>query len=267
MSLIFIPETHTYKSLLDPDKEWVSVTKVISKFKQPFDSKKISSRVSKNKKSKWYGKSEEAILKAWEDEKNRSLDLGNWYHNKMESFLLNSETVLVNDTVLKVHKPEVDENGYKISHNPSLEEGVYPELFIYNNNLGICGQSDIVEIINNKIYITDYKTSKDVKKESFVNWEGISSKMLSPLSHLDDCNFNHYSLQLNLYLYMIKRQNPHLEYGKMTIKHITFEEDGTDDNGYPIYKIDDAGEPIIKNIEDIDVPLMTSEIKSILEYI
>lgn len=267
MSLIFIPETHTYKSINNPDKVWLSVTKVISKFKKPFDSQKVAEKVSKSKKSKWFGKSADEILKIWDGEKNRSLDLGNWYHNKMEDFLLSSDTILVNDVVLKVHQPLVDENGYKKAHDPMLENGVYPELFIYNNNLGICGQSDIVEIINGKIYITDYKTSKDIKKEAYVNWEGVSSKMLSPLSHLDDCNFNHYSLQLNLYLYMIKRHNPSLEYGKMTIKHIIFEDDGLDDNGYPLYKKTDDGEPIIKEIIDINVPLMTSEIKSILEYI
>lgn len=267
MSLIFIPETHSYKSLLDPDKEWVSVTKITSKFKKPFDSEKISEKVSKSKKSKWYGKSPEDVLAIWDAEKNRSLALGNWYHDQMEKNLLAFDTIKRNDVVLKIYKPVINENGYKIAPNQILDEGIYPELFVYNNNLGICGQSDLVEIIGNKIYITDYKTSKEIKKQSYTNWEGVSSKLLPPLSHLDDCNFIHYCLQLNLYLYMIQRQNPNLTYGKMTINHILFEDEGFDDNGYPIYKQTTDGDFIIKEVVEIDIPLMKSEIRAILEYI
>ena len=44
---------------------------------------------------------------------------------------------------------------------------------------------------------------KEIKKESYKNWEGISEKMSPPLQNLDDCNFIHYSLQRSIYMYII----------------------------------------------------------------
>ena len=84
----------------------------------------------------------------------------------------------------------------------------------------------------------------------------ITSKMFKPLSHLDDCNLNHYNIQLSLYMYIILKHNPKLKPGKLIIQHVKFEETGRDKYDYPITKyIND--EPILKepgaiNIEDPD---------------
>ena len=51
------------------------------------------------------------------------------------------------------------------------------------------------------------KTNKEIKEKGFTNWEGITSKMYKPVSHLDDCNLKHYNLQLSLYAYIIKKHN------------------------------------------------------------
>ena len=81
------------------------------------------------------------------------------------------------------------------------------------------------------------KDGCSVQTESYVNWEGISDKMLNPVNHLDDCNLNHYALQLSFYMYMILKHNPKLRPGKMIIEHIVFEEAGKDayDNRVVLY--------------------------------
>ena len=92
MALQFKEEGHVYESI-DQDKiEWKSVTSLISMFKEPFDSKTIAKKSSKNKKSKWYGMTQKEILNAWENESKRAIKLGNFYHNQREADFLALET-------------------------------------------------------------------------------------------------------------------------------------------------------------------------------
>ena len=93
MELIFKPETHTYQSINDPTKKWISVTTLIGMFKEPFDGPKIAEKCSKNKKSKWYGLSPEQIIEYWDKEEKRANTLGTWYHNQRELETLSCETI------------------------------------------------------------------------------------------------------------------------------------------------------------------------------
>ena len=52
---------------------------------------------------------------------------------------------------------------------------------VYLKSAGICGQSDLVEVVNGKVSIIDYKTNKEIKMQSYVDWEGISQKMQFPV--------------------------------------------------------------------------------------
>lgn len=75
--------------------------------------------------------------------------------------------------------------------------------------------------------IKTHNTNKKIDVKSFVRWDGTSDKLKYPCNHLDDCNFNIYSLQLNMYAYIIKRNNPKLKIGRLRIIHFLFNEDGT----------------------------------------
>ncbi len=142
---------------------------------------------------------------------------------------------------------------------------MYPEHMVYLKSAGICGQSDLVEVVNDKINIIDYKTNKEIKTESYKDWDGISDKLLDPVSHLDDCNFNHYSLQLSIYMYIMLKHNPRLKPGKMFIHHVIFELDGEDEFGYPHTKYDDQGDPVIKQVIPMEIPYLKEEVIAILK--
>lgn len=47
--------------------------------------------------------------------------------------------------------------------------------------------------------IEDGKTNKRIRDRGYGN-----KKMLAPLSHLEDCEMSHYSLQLSIYQYMLE---------------------------------------------------------------
>lgn len=267
MPVKFLPEEHKYVSV-DPNEtiQWTSVTSIISKFKEPFDADVVALKSSKNKKSKWYGMTPEEIKNAWKNESDRAINLGTWYHNQRESDILGCDTINRDGLDLHIFK-SVEENGLKIAPIQKLDNGIYPEHFVYLKSAGICGQSDRVEVVNGRVDVYDYKTNKEIKREAYKTWEGISKKMLPPVSNLDDCNYNHYALQLSLYMYMILKHNPKLKPGKLILDHVIFESDGVDNKGNKIHVLDLEGHPVIKNIDRYELPYLKSEVISIINHL
>jgi hypothetical protein len=266
MSVIFTAKNHLYQSL-DPNEniDWLSVTKFVGKFKQPFDPITASVKSSKNPRSKWYGLKPEEIQEYWAKEGDRAVTDGSWYHDQRESDLISFDTIQRQGRDIPIIKPIWD-GDVKMAPNQKLTEGIYPEHFVYLKSAGICGQSDKIEVIKDTVEIVDYKTNKEIKKASFVNWEGKSQKMIGPCEHLDDCNFNHYSLQLSTYMYIILKHNPRYKPGKMFLHHVIFEKEGEDKFGYPIYKKDENGEPIVKTVVPYEVPYLKNEVIAMINY-
>ena len=265
--IIFNPENHSYQSVDNDNIKWISVTKLVSYFKNPFDADVVAKKVSKNKKSKWYGVEPKLIKEIWNNESKRATDLGTFYHNQREADLCSFASIERDGVTVPVFKPLESDKGTKIAPSQKLEPGVYPEHMVYLRSKGICGQSDLVEVVNGKVNIIDYKTNKEIKTKSYVNWEGISEKMSAPINNLDDCNFNHYALQLSIYMYIILKHNPKLKPGKIFIHHITFEKEGEDKWGYPISKKDDNGDPIVKDVNVLLVPYLIDEVLSIFYFL
>ena len=270
MAIIFEAHTHSYVSIDPEDKtKWVSVTTLLGALKQPFDAKAIALKCSQNQKktNKWKGMTPEAIQQAWKNEADRACNLGNWYHDQREQDLIACQTIVKHDVELPVIKPLIDGSGKKLAPLQKLINGIYPEHMVYLKSAGICGQSDLVEVVDDTVHITDYKTNKKIDKTSFVNWEGVSKKMLGPVAHLDDCNLNHYNLQLSIYMYIILKHNPNLKPGKLVIHHISFyEKEETDEFGYPILELSPEGEPIIRDIEIYEMPYLKNEVIAVLKW-
>jgi hypothetical protein len=263
----FNADNHSYSSIDGEAIDWISVTTLVSHFKKPFDAKKVAEKVSKSKKSKWSGIDPNTIQQIWSNEADRSILLGTWYHNQREIDLCSLASIEREGITVPVFKPSEVTQGVKIAPLQKLEPGVYPEHMVYLRSVGICGQSDLVEVVNGKVNIIDYKTNKEIKKESYVNWEGQSEKMLPPVDSLDDCNFNHYALQLSIYMYIILKHNPKLKPGRIFIHHISFEVEAEDNWGYPVIKKDENGDPILKEVKPISVPYLVDEVLAIMHYL
>ena len=271
MPVIFKEEGHIYESLnedLEKDQiKWTSVTSFIGMFKPKFDRDGQSKKSSKNKRSKWYGMTPKEIIAAWDGETDRAIKLGNWYHDQREENLCEFNTIERDGVEVPIIRPISDDKGIKIAPEQKLEDGAYPEHFVYLKSLGLCGQADLVSIVNNRINILDYKTNKEIKEKGFTNWEGITSKMYNPVNNLDDCNLQHYNLQMSLYAYIIKKHNPKLKIGKLQIQHVSFEKEGENEFGYPISKYNEQGEPMIKEIKMYNLPYLKDEIDSLVMWL
>jgi hypothetical protein len=260
--LTFKPENHSYSS--DDGLKWTSVTTLIGAYKEHFDAKTIAKKCSVNKKSKWFGIEPEQIEHIWNAEAERSCTLGEFYHKERETDVLSCDTLTKYGKELPIIHPIENEAGVKIAPEQRLKDGIYPEHFVYLKSAAICGQADLVEVVDNVVNISDYKTNKKIDLTSFTNWEGISKKLLPPLQHLPDCNFYHYALQLSLYMYIILRHNPNLKPGKLVLHHVKFEEcDQLDEHGFPIITLEN-GHPIVKNITCYEVPYLKDEVINLI---
>lgn len=267
MAVTFQAENHKYQSL-DPDDriEWTSVTSFVGMFKQKFDPISQSIKSSQNKRSKWYGMDPKVIQAHWTSETDRAITAGSWYHDQRESDLMSIDTIQRQGVNIPIIKP-IWEGTVKKAPVQRLTEGIYPEHFVYLKSAGVCGQSDRVEVIKDTVDIIDYKTNKEIKLTSFVNWEGNSVKMSGPCSHLDDCNFNHYALQLSIYMYIIIKHNPRYKPGKLMLHHVIFEKQGEDKFGNPILLKDKNNEPIVKTVVPYEAPYMKSEVIAMINYL
>lgn len=238
----FVEVTHKYT---DGDIDYTPVTYFIKSFEPYKDWNKIAATYAKKNK-----RTVEDVLAEWEETKNKAARKGTAYHNAQEKKMLEDGGIVL-DNMVKcpvLSVPTVD--GVKEDLSIKLENNtVYPEKMIWSKKYGICGTADIVKVIDNVLYIEDYKTNKKLDFESYNHPTKGREKLNSPISHLDNCNFNVYQLQLNLYMYMLLQQNRHLKMGTMTILHIKF-----DENDEPIETI-----PVMVND-------MQSEVKAMLEY-
>lgn len=102
-----------------------------------------------------------------------------------------------------------------------LEKGyvIYSEIGAFLPNVLVSGTIDILCYKPTDFVILDWKTNRDglkfesgyFKKDKTTipnqltdEWIRKGDKMLAPVSHLEDCNGMHYTLQLSLYAYMVE---------------------------------------------------------------
>ena len=91
--------------------------------------------------------------------------------------------------------------------------------------------------------------------------------MSDPIGHIEDCNLNHYSLQLSLYMYIILKHNPRFEAGDLTVQHVVFEKEGVNEYGYPITRHAENGDPLLKDVVKYKVPYLKDEVLTIIKWL
>lgn len=212
----FIDGSHSYIS--NTGEQYLGVTSLIKKYEPKKDWTAIATAFAKKHK-----KTVEEVQELWKEEGRKAIEKGVAFHSKMESDYVSRGEVEIDGTKFKVI-PSPMEDGVKLAIPLKLEEAVYPEIIIYSDKYKISGQADLVEIINGKMHIKDYKTSKEIKIESYKHWKNGHEMMLYPMQHLMNCNYNQYALQLNIYMCLLKAHNRKLSIGKMQIHHIKDDE-------------------------------------------
>lgn len=194
--IVFIENTHKYLvKNIDPD-EITSVTTLIHNYFPAFNAEKVIEKMRARENfndSKYSEMTDKEILKKWEDESKSASKEGIVLHKKIEEFYL-GKSVSSNtsqDFQYFLNFNDTIKNDYKIYRT---------EWSIYVEEFKIAGQLDALFIHKDtgEFLLCDWKRSKDIK---------ISNRFetgLGCLSHLDNCNYNHYSIQLNIYKYILE---------------------------------------------------------------
>lgn len=200
----FVEDTHQY---FDPNgNEYKSVTRVIGSFHEKFDRDNISLAMAKNlakENNTSIDFERNKLLQEWEDKRKSAEDRGNWIHSNLENYILTGKC-----------DPKLDNVVFQLKELYNYAYRYFPELIIYSSEHRIAGMSDLVvqrqKTIKNYPIIDffDYKTNEsngiqfNTIREKNNKLTHYNRFMFSPVEHLEDCNYNHYALQLSIYAYM-----------------------------------------------------------------
>lgn len=185
----FDPKKHKYYN--ESGVEYISVTTLVGKYESPKDRVKMARTFLRNRPHIDMTVSE--VIAMWDKNLKDAGERGTKYHNEQEEKDLANVNNVINKNNVKDYLFRID-----ISN---LEDGVYPELRIFNHKYCIAGHADRVIVKGKDIWIEDYKTNKKgIQRQSYKD-----QRMLNPLSFLPDCNYYHYTLQLSLYAWMLEQ--------------------------------------------------------------
>jgi len=206
-SIIYLePIQHKYHHRTT-GKIYKSVTTTLSSIEPHFDEQGVSLAITKQldsvKQEKYIGMSQQQILDYWQMLNDEANEYGTKVHNIMEKYLLAN----------KWYFPKDDEEGQfeqKVinSYNDlKIDEGtaMWPERILFSEEYELAGMSDLIIDIDDIFFdVGDYKTNRVF---NFVNPYG-NETLYHPVSHLQNCQYSIYSLQLSIYAYMYELEFP-----------------------------------------------------------
>ena len=229
----FVEDIHTY--YYNGSKVKYSVTQFIKRFFKEFDSETISKKYAEK-----HGLTQQEVLDAWKKNGDISALSGTAIH----SYLENAKR----GKTLEIDFSKAEKLGLKdevwqrfnmllpkaVSFHQDTLGKLYPVQLEYTVGIKdfIAGNIDMLcwNEMAGELQLWDYKNTKDI---SMVNNYG--EKCLPPFNNEDDCNFIHYSIQLNVYKAILQRVLG-IPIGKMYLVHFNYT---TLDNSFDIYECKD----------------------------
>jgi hypothetical protein len=177
--LNFLKENHSYHI---NDKTLTCVSTCLDKYKEKFDSNKVSESYAKKNKLK-----QADVLKEWKAKADEACILGTRVHDFLEKLFNNQEVV-----------PELNQEIAALNYWNSIKDTYIPvlcETKVYSEVLNYAGTFDLLLYDKERkgLVICDYKTNSDlhsVFKDSTLKY---------PFHILPASNFHCYELQLSFY--------------------------------------------------------------------
>ena len=198
-SIRFYEPTHTYY-IKGSSENVISCTGFLHHFFPHFEPKKTIAKMMSSPKwplSPYFGKTADEIEKQWSDSGKEASGLGTAMHLAIELFLNGAEDRI--DPKVKT-TPEWtyftqfwDDCGHDL-------EPYRMEWEVWSEDHLLCGSIDGVfrRKSDGKICIYDWKRSKEIKTSNDFETG------YPPVDHLPNCNYWHYSLQLNTYRWFLE---------------------------------------------------------------
>jgi hypothetical protein len=195
---------HSYKHL--DGRKLTSVTTVIHEYETPFDEERWLPI-----KAQEYCIEEYQLKYSWTWLNDHSKFKGSAIHNYIENYFLNKiyeypSNEIVNffgyDPIVSSYDHIINKQFnkfYELSVGKLIP--VRPEMIVYDLDYNISGMIDMIfyNLKEQKLQVWDWKTNKELKLYNKYQ------KMKGPLSHLDQCEINTYSLQLHTYKHLLEK--------------------------------------------------------------
>lgn len=200
--ITFVEKEHEYFIQGITDKI-TSVTTLIHKYFPEFNNDLVINKMmnGKNwKQSPYYGKTPEEIKAQWDENKNIASSMGNKMHKSIEDFI-NNDITQDEQTLeeIKVEKGYFHNfwNDFQLKY-PHLKP-YRTEWMVYDEDIKLAGSIDCVltDPVGNLVLL-DWKRSKKI------NMNNRFEKGFPPFAEFDNCNYSHYSLQLNFYRHILE---------------------------------------------------------------
>lgn len=199
------------------DLSFISVTTYISSLGPKF---KIEEKSLK--KAKELGKSQDYVLDMWEKNRIRAATDGTYIHSVLEYLSINGMPITLErwhpklNGAFKFYEDFIKSGKYEVLEVEGLVYFVDEERGVF-----LAGQRDIKlkEKKTGKILSMDFKTNDIIRREGFYSKDFQGPEMLSgSFSHLQSCDFNKYTIQLNIYDFFDPEEE---KADEMYIVHIT----------------------------------------------
>ncbi|MDA9029737.1 hypothetical protein N9H59_01360 [Flavobacteriaceae bacterium] len=209
IDLSFIEEDHIYYMRDEHGmirSNYPSVSKIIKKFYEEFQSDAISLRMSKGDRTK-----QKELLQEWADKGTYATNQGSRVHYILEKELIEQygDYKKVREPIYVCDDEQIERSNNMITAGHKFLDLMHErnavlldtEIVLGDPDLGYVGQPDKVWLVENKqgtdygILITDWKTNKPInfKKQRY------TKKMYPPFNNIDSTALGHYYLQLPFY--------------------------------------------------------------------
>jgi hypothetical protein len=196
----FDEPTHVY-TVKGSSKGWTSCTGFLHSFFPHFDADATIDKMMKSPKwpqSKWYPMTKAEIKAAWNANGKEASEAGTAMHLGIEMVMNGAESE-VEDLVKTTKEWEYFWKYWRI--DSEIWEPWRTEWEVWDEDMKLAGSIDMV--YRNKkdgtFAIYDWKRAKEMKME---NTFGTG---YGPVAHLPDCNYWHYTLQLNMYRWLLEK--------------------------------------------------------------
>lgn len=206
--------------------KYTSVTTFIGQLEPDKDWDMIAEKASQKLGGKYYGKQVADIRAEWKQTGDYACTLGTAVHSVAEFEWQNKEFYPDYNELDKFEGMREDFEWRKKKAKSliaTLKERYIPiknEFIVYDRDWGLVGTIDF--LCYNKIKdcyaILDWKTSKKFDHTNRYQ------KMKEPFNTEDDCNCNHYSMQLSLYKAILEKHCPSMKIGEMMLVQIPCKE-------------------------------------------
>jgi hypothetical protein len=196
-NVILEESTHTYKNLLIPEFTYISVTRLLHLYEQPFDADFHSKRVAERE-----GVSQQEILDRWKEINRIAVEYGKKVHAIMERYLLNKQKLYIaRDDFERTVLEEFQKIKMLTDHHIVKPEYVLSHPL--TNIFGIAGCTDVIEDVDDyKFNMWDFKTNRELTFETqYDEW------LKFPLTHLSQTKYNVDCLQISLYAYFYELES------------------------------------------------------------